>query len=455
MKISTKGIFLFILGCLAASFANAQSVGGNTSGGATYCSSVNSGFISVTGYTGTIIAWESSVNGTTWAATGNTTPAQSYSSLNQTTCYRVIVQNGAFPPDTSTITCITVYLPSVGGNITGGGTFCVNSGTGTLNLSGNTGNVSFWEYSTDGGATWTNVPDTTTALTYSGITQNTIYRAIVRNGPACPSDTSSQASFIIDPPSDAGTVLGSDTVCAGANSGTLTLSGTIGTTTGWIFSTDFGATWQSIANTTSTLSYSNLTQTTLYEAIAQNGTCGADTSLPAGILVITPAPVFAGNDTTITSGQSATLHGMGTGSVSWTPAGSLDSNTVFSPVATPSSTTIYTMAVTNSFGCISTDAVTVNVIIPVFNGMVANLISPNGDGINDAWYIQNISSFPDNEVHIYNIYGNEVYAKKGYTNDWQGTYNGADLPDGTYYYVLKLDSTNPVIKGSIDIVRSK
>ncbi|MCW3083646.1 MAG: hypothetical protein JWP12_1012 [Bacteroidetes bacterium] len=455
MNISTKGFFLFILCCLAASFANAQSVGGNTSGGATYCSSVNSGFISVTGYTGTIITWEASIDGTTWVGTGNTTPAQSYSSLSQTTCYRVIVQSGAFPPDTSTITCITVYQPSVGGNVTGGGTFCVTSGPGTLNLSGNTGNVSFWEYSTDGGATWVNVPDTTTALTYSGITQNTIYRAVVQNGPACPSDTSSQVSFNIDAASDAGTISGSDTVCFGSNSGTLTLSGTVGTITGWISSSDFGVTWQPVANTTATLNYSNLTQTTLYKATAQSGTCGANTSLPAEIIVVTPAPVSAGNDTTITSGQSAVLHGMGTGSVFWTPAASLNNNTIFTPQATPSSTTTYIMAVTDGFGCINTDAVTVNVIIPVFNGMVANLISPNGDGINDSWYIQDLSSFPDNEVHIYNIYGNEVYTKKGYANDWKGTYNGADLPDGTYYYTLKLDSSNLVIKGSIDLVRSK
>jgi len=40
---------------------------------------------------------------------------------------------------------------------------------------------------------------------------------------------------------------------------------------------------------------------------------------------------------------------------------------------------------------------------------------------------------------IFNRWGDKVFTTKGYQNDWEGTYNGNDLPAGTYYYIFKLD----------------
>src|ERR1044072_7838602 len=132
MRILTKVIFLIFL-CFTAVQTEAQSVGGSTSGAASYSSATNSGFVSLTGYTGGITGWESSTDGGfSWTPIPNVTPSQSYFNLSQTTCYRAIVQNCAFPPDTSTVSCITVCQPSDGGTITGGGVFCGSSGTGTL-----------------------------------------------------------------------------------------------------------------------------------------------------------------------------------------------------------------------------------------------------------------------------------------------------------------------------------
>jgi gliding motility-associated-like protein len=87
--------------------------------------------------------------------------------------------------------------------------------------------------------------------------------------------------------------------------------------------------------------------------------------------------------------------------------------------------------------------------------MISNLFTPNGDGINDMWYIQDIVNYPENEVFVFNIYGQQVFAKQGYMNDWAGTYNGNALPDGTYYYVLKFSDSEIVVKGSLDILRNK
>jgi gliding motility-associated-like protein len=435
----------------------AQSVGGTTSGAASYCSSSNSGFISVSGYTGSILFWESSVNGGPWTNIGNVTPNQSYVNLTQNTCYRAVVKNGTFPADTSTASCITIYAPTVSGTISAGGTFCGGTGPGSLTISGNTGNVLYWLYSTDGGITWSNIANTTTTLTYTNITANTIYEAVVQNTTFCATDTTSQSSFTIDPVSSAGIIISSanDSVCTGNNGGTLTLGSSTGQVTGWLSSTNGGVTWSPITNTTSSQSFSNLSQSTLYEAIVQSGICPADTSNSISVTVVALPLANAGPDSTITSGQSITLSGSGTGIPSWIPAATLSTSSSFTPVATPIATTSYILTTMNSFGCMNSDTVVITIKLPVFNGIIANYFTPNGDGINDAWYIQDIQSYADNEVSIYNIYGNEVYSKKGYTNDWKGTYNGSELPDGTYYYVVKFDNQDKVYKGSVDIIRKK
>lgn len=628
MKPITK---ILLLVFLSFSHSIAQSVGGVTTGATTYCSTTNSGYVTLTAYTGTILYWESSTNGgVNWNTVSNTNPNQTYFNLAQTTCYRAIVKNSTFPADTSTVVCITIYPPSVGGTISGGGTFCAGSGPGALTLTGKTGNVLYWQYSTNGGATWINVTNTTTTLSYTNITQSRLYRAIVQNGGTCPKDTSAQASFIIDPATVAGTVTGTASVCSGSNNGTVTLTGytgsivrweksinsgttwtpisnttasqsylnltqttwyravvksgictamtsphvvitvssptVIGTLSGggnycgtpatgtltlsgytgsvvtWLASTNNGGTYTPVANTTATLNYTNLpvttlykvvvksggcpsdtstiktvyvapqtiagtitsndtvcmgvnldtillsgnvgavldwiystnngstwissgdttakkiysglTQTTSFKAIVQSGKCKIDTTNEVKITILPLSPVNAGIDAIITQGQSILLNGTGNGSPTWSPAAGLNSTTIFAPMASPATNTTYILTVIDTNNCINSDTVIVTVN-KLQNIKITNLFTPNGDGINDAWYIQDILNFPDNEVIVYNIYGNEVYNKKGYTNDWKGTYNGSELSDGTYFYILKLGSSDKIFKGSVDILRNK
>lgn len=76
---------------------------------------------------------------------------------------------------------------------------------------------------------------------------------------------------------------------------------------------------------------------------------------------------------------------------------------------------------------------------------VHNIITPNGDGVNDTLVIEGLSTVPDNELFIYNRWGVEVYRRKDYDNSFRGISDGratvnesSELPVGTYYYVLKL-----------------
>ena len=96
----------------------------------------------------------------------------------------------------------------------------------------------------------------------------------------------------------------------------------------------------------------------------------------------------------------------------------------------------------NRFGC---DSAWVRIGVSCGDTLlIFNAISPNGDGKNDGFYLRGIENYPDNEVVVFNRWGNEVYRKKRYRNDeaWQGTWDGKTLPDGTYFYCIYLNDAN-------------
>jgi len=71
--------------------------------------------------------------------------------------------------------------------------------------------------------------------------------------------------------------------------------------------------------------------------------------------------------------------------------------------------------------------------LEIFNGF-----SPNSDGKNDFFVIQGIQAFPNNRLMIFNRWGNRIFEATNYQNDWDGKWDGNDLPDGTYFYLLEL-----------------
>jgi gliding motility-associated-like protein len=74
---------------------------------------------------------------------------------------------------------------------------------------------------------------------------------------------------------------------------------------------------------------------------------------------------------------------------------------------------------------------------------IFNVITPNGDDVNDFFFVPCLDGGEghDNEVTIFNQWGDVVFHAKPYNNNdpWRGQYNGQDLPVGTYFYVVKLD----------------
>jgi gliding motility-associated-like protein len=112
----------------------------------------------------------------------------------------------------------------------------------------------------------------------------------------------------------------------------------------------------------------------------------------------------------------------------------------------------YTVSVTDEFGCITNADITLKepseVVLP-------NGFTPNGDGFNDFYVIKGIQGYPENQVNIFNRWGNLVYSANGYVNNWNGLSNdGNVLPDGTYFIVVDLNvEGKEVLNGYIDLRR--
>jgi gliding motility-associated-like protein len=201
------------------------------------------------------------------------------------------------------------------------------------------------------------------------------------------------------------------------------------------------------------------TESGTYTLHESNGICNAPSS-PVVLTVIESPVANAGLDVYMKQGDLGMLNGGGGSSgasYSWSPSGSLSSGIISNPVFTATQTTTYTLTVTesaNGVSCPSVDDVTVFVVKPV---VVPNVITVNGDGTNDDWEIENIDGYPNVIIEIYNRWGNLVWKTEGYPKNWDGTNfrNGEVLPDGTYFYIINLQSQiyNEPLTGWVQVIK--
>ncbi|HAW18726.1 MAG TPA: hypothetical protein DCX14_00950 [Flavobacteriales bacterium] len=77
---------------------------------------------------------------------------------------------------------------------------------------------------------------------------------------------------------------------------------------------------------------------------------------------------------------------------------------------------------------------------------IPNVITPNGDGINDAFYIGNVTNFPDAQLTIFNRWGTKVYESKPYLNEW----TPIEMSAGVYFYILTSDYF-PQLRGDVTV----
>lgn len=83
---------------------------------------------------------------------------------------------------------------------------------------------------------------------------------------------------------------------------------------------------------------------------------------------------------------------------------------------------------------------------------IMNLFTPNGDGYNDFWIVNDPEIVFPIKVNVYNRTGKQVYTNNNYQNNWEGQYNGNPLPQATYYYLIE-DGSGRILKGAVTIIR--
>ena len=140
--------------------------------------------------------------------------------------------------------------------------------------------------------------------------------------------------------------------------------------------------------------------------------------------------------------NSATIEYFGSGNYEFSLDGVLYKD---SPVFENLSPGIYTAWVKDKNGCGITSKKFYVLNFPRY-------FTPNGDGINDSWFIKNINVFPKSEISIFDRYGKLLYQFSGINKGWDGKFNSVDLPSSDYWFVINIGNTK-IIKGHFTLKR--
>jgi gliding motility-associated-like protein len=177
----------------------------------------------------------------------------------------------------------------------------------------------------------------------------------------------------------------------------------------------------------------------------------------------------AGPDQTVNSGDIAFLSGTGGTSYRWYADKPLDFNDFLSQDIqvsklldenVVSDTIVIYMIATAANGCSGIDSLTIIINNTKDEELinlekVYNLFTPNSDGFNDVWDINEVLDGRACEIQIMNRWGSTIFEDKAFGGVWDGNDTGGDpVPDGTYYYILSCDKT-VILKSAITVIRNE
>ena len=173
---------------------------------------------------------------------------------------------------------------------------------------------------------------------------------------------------------------------------------------------------------------------------AITGNCSSFPDSAKVFVDVNPPIASAGFDQTICRYESLILTASGGQSYHWVRGDSIENPLMQSTTVTPLKTDTFRVIVSNLVCRDSADVIiTVDKCLTELPSKLPQVITPNGDGQNDALIFNDIDYFPKAKLSVYNRWSNIVFEGEPYNNDWKGTStNGSLLPDGTYYYVLDL-----------------
>ena len=223
---------------------------------------------------------------------------------------------------------------------------------------------------------------------------------------------------------------------------------------------------KTLNDSTSYLVYATPTVTTVYTVFVRENPCFVDTHtvkvtvIPIPILRMPPTTtIIAGNSVQL---YADTLNHVILTSYAWTPADStLTCTDCPRPIATPIVTTTYSVTASTIEGCAGHGTVTIKLLCETNQVFIPNTFTPNGDGLNDRFYVSGKGLGLITRMAIYNRWGELVYEGLNIRpNDpgvgWDGTFRGEVVAPDVFVYVLEvLCSTGEpfTFRGDVSLVR--
>jgi gliding motility-associated-like protein len=91
---------------------------------------------------------------------------------------------------------------------------------------------------------------------------------------------------------------------------------------------------------------------------------------------------------------------------------------------------------------------------PEFSSVtIFNTFTPNGDRINDIWGVPEIRFYEGVRISVYDRGGSRLFYTENPDIRWDGTYNGKELPVGSYYWVIEIEETGETRRGVLNLLR--
>ncbi|MBS9525630.1 gliding motility-associated C-terminal domain-containing protein, partial [Litoribacter alkaliphilus] len=84
---------------------------------------------------------------------------------------------------------------------------------------------------------------------------------------------------------------------------------------------------------------------------------------------------------------------------------------------------------------------------------IYNTFTPDGDGVNDDWGINDLRFYSGVSISVFERSGKRVFYTEDPDQRWDGTFNNINLASGTYYYVVEIKELNKVRKGMLTILK--
>lgn len=275
------------------------------------------------------------------------------------------------------------------------------------------------------------------------------------DGNGCTSLDSIQVQVVSGPNAQASaTGVVSNTVCSGGN---VQLNATGGLTYSWSGPNGFASNAQNPTFVDFQPNQSGLYTVTVTDV---NG-CVDEADVTLAISQF-GGPELIASDTVLCPGETLVLTASGAVSYSWSgPDGFMGSGAVQTITnISLSQSGVYIVVGVDEYGCEGVDSVNILVTQKGDCLFIPELVTPNGDNMNDVWVIQGIENYPKASVSIFNRWGNLIFTASPYENDWFGQVNkgvnigdgSGKVPPGTYFFLIELnDGETEPIKGYLEL----